>query len=101
MKLNVLAFGLACGLIWGFGVFGLAWWVMAFEGATGDLMVLGHVYRGFNVSPLGSVIGLVWAALDGFGAGAIFAWLYNRLAHHANRDDSPTGGRSPQPRSQD
>jgi len=31
MKLNVLAFGLACGLVWGLGVFCLAWWVMAFR----------------------------------------------------------------------
>ena len=78
MKLNVLAFGLACGLIWGLGVFCLAWWVMAFEGATRDPMVLGHLYRGFNVSPLGSVIGLAWAIPDGFVGGAILAWLYNR-----------------------
>ena len=28
------AFGLACGLTWGLGVFCLAWWMMAFEGAT-------------------------------------------------------------------
>jgi hypothetical protein len=88
MKLDVLAFGLACGLIWGLGVFGLAWWVMAFEGATGDLMGLGHVYRGFNVSPLGSVIGLLWATPDGFAAGALLAWLYNRFAPRADHDDS-------------
>jgi hypothetical protein len=80
MKLNVLAFAVACGLIWGLGVFCLAWWVMAFEGATGDLMVLGHIYRGFNISPLGSVIGLVWGSLDGFVGGALLAWLYNCLS---------------------
>ncbi len=79
MKLNVLAFGLAVGLVWGFGVFCLAWWVMAFEGATRDLMVLGHVYRGFNISPLGSVIGLAWGLVDGFGGGVILALLYNCL----------------------
>ncbi len=79
MKLNVLAFALTCGLVWGLGVFCLAWWVMAFEGATGDPMVLGHIYRGFNVSPLGSVIGLVWALFDGFITGALVAWVYNRL----------------------
>jgi hypothetical protein len=77
MKLNVLAFGLACGLLWGLGVFCLAWWVMAFEGATGDLMVLGHLYRGFNISPVGSIFGLVWGLCDGFFAGLILAVLYN------------------------
>ena len=40
MKLNVLAFGLACGLIWGLGVFLLPWWVMAFEAHTHDLLFL-------------------------------------------------------------
>ena len=79
MKLNVLAFGLACGLIWGLGVFGLAWWVMAFEGATGDPMVLGHIYRGFNISPVGSVIGLVWGLFDGFFGGLVLAAIYNFL----------------------
>ena len=79
MKLDVFAFGLACGIVWGVGVFCLAWWVMAFEGATGDLLVLGHIYRGFDVSPTGSVIGLVWGLGDGFAAGAILAAVYNFL----------------------
>lgn len=79
MKLDVFAFGLACGMVWGLGVFFLAWWVMAFEGATGDLLVLGHIYRGFDVSPVGSVIGLLWGAGDGFVGGAILALVYNFL----------------------
>ena len=88
MKVNVLAFGLAFGLVWGLGVFCLAWWVMAFEGATRDLLVLGHIYRGFNVSPLGSVIGLAWGACDGFGGGLILAWLYNCLAQRLGRQNA-------------
>jgi hypothetical protein len=80
MKLNVLAFGLACGLVWGLGVFCLAWWVMAFEGATHAPMFLGHVYRGFSISPLGSIIGLAWGLGDGFVAGVILAAIYNVLA---------------------
>jgi hypothetical protein len=80
MKLNIKAFALACGLMWGIGVFGLAWWIMMFEGATGEVPFLGHLYRGFNISPLGSVIGLIWAFFDGLIGGAIFAWLYNKLA---------------------
>lgn len=80
MRLNVLAFGLTCGLVWGFGVFFLTWWIMAFEGATHDPMVIGHLYRGYNISPAGSFIGLAWAACDGFVGGIIFAWLYNLIA---------------------
>ena len=80
MRLNVKAFALTCALVWGFGVFFLTWWVILFEGSTSDLMLIGHIYRGYNVSPAGSLIGLVWAFFDGLVGGAIFAWLYNTLA---------------------
>jgi hypothetical protein len=80
MKLNVKAFAIACGLIWGLGVFVMTWWIIAFEGSTGELMFLGRFYRGYNISPLGSVIGLIWALADGAIGGAIFAWLYNLIA---------------------
>jgi hypothetical protein len=79
MKLNIKAFAVTCALMWGLGVFCLAWWIMLFEGATGEVPFLGHLYRGFNISPLGSVIGLVWAFFDALVGGAIFAWLYNFL----------------------
>jgi hypothetical protein len=80
MTLNIKAFALTCGLLWGFGLFFLTWWVLFFEGATGEPTMIGLVYRGFNISPMGSVIGLAWALVDGTVGGAIFAWLYNRLA---------------------
>jgi len=80
MKLNVKAFALTCGLIWGFGVFFLTWWIIMFEGATGETTFLGQLYRGYNISPLGSMIGFVWAFFDGLIGGAIFAGLYNHLA---------------------
>ena len=79
MKLNIKAFALACGLIWGFGLFFLTWWVIFFQGATGEPTVVGLVYRGYHISPWGSVIGLIWAFPDGLIGGAIFAWLYNVL----------------------
>ena len=80
MRLNVKAFALVCGLVWGLGLFLLTWWIIALEGATGDVTIIGRVYRGFNISPTGSVIGLIWALVDGAIGGAIFAWLYNLIA---------------------
>lgn len=82
MKLSVCAFALTCGILWGLGVFCLAWWVMAFDGATHDPMMLGHIYRGFNISPLGSIIGLAWGLVDGFVSGLILAVVYNFLVDH-------------------
>lgn len=80
MKLDARAFALACGLIWGLGLFCLTWWIIAFDGATGTPTPLALVYRGYNISPLGSVIGLAWGFVDGAAGGAVLAWLYNRLA---------------------
>ena len=84
MKLNVKAFALTCGLIWGFGLFFLTWWIIAFDGATGEITLIGRLYRGYTVSPLGSFIGLLWALIDGAVGGAIFAWLYNFISGHAS-----------------
>jgi hypothetical protein len=86
MKLNIKAFSLSCGIIWGLGLFCLTWWIIAFEGATGDPTIIGRLYRGYTISPVGSVIGLVWAFFDGLIGGAIFAWLYNRIAGSSQSD---------------
>jgi hypothetical protein len=82
MKLNVKAFALTCGLLWGIGLFVFTWWIIAFDGATGEVTFIGRIYRGYSISPGGSFIGLIWALLDGDGliGGAIFAWLYNLIA---------------------
>jgi hypothetical protein len=77
--LNVKAFGLDRGLIWGLGLFFLPQWVVLFEGPTHALVGIGHLYRGFDISPLGSVIGMAYGLADGGVGGLVFAWLYNSL----------------------
>jgi len=79
MKLNVKAFALTCGLIWGIGLFVLTWWIILIEGFTDDPTFIGRIYLGYKISALGSVLGLVWAFFDGLIGGAIFAWLYNLI----------------------
>ena len=86
MKLNIKAFSLSCGIIWGLGLFCITWWIIAFDGATGDPTLIGRLYRGYTISPVGSVIGLVWAFFDALIGGAIFAWLYNRIAGSSQSD---------------
>lgn len=80
MRLDVKAFALACGLVWGLGLFALTWWIIAFDGTTGERTLIGRLYWGYSISPTGSVIGLVWAFFDGLIAGGIFAGLYNFIA---------------------
>jgi hypothetical protein len=83
MKLDPKAFGLTCGILWGAGLFSLTWWVMAFEGPSRKPTGLSKLYRGYTISPTGSIIGLVWGFCDAFLGGLSFAWLYNELVQHS------------------
>ena len=82
MKLNTKAFALAAGLVWGFNWFGLTWWMILFEGITREPTLIGRIYRGFNLSPTGSLIAFLWGFLDGFLIGLMVAWIYNKLSPH-------------------
>jgi hypothetical protein len=86
MKLNVKAFSLTFGLFWGLGLFLLTWWIIAFDGTSHDVTFISRCYRGYSISPAGSLIGLVWAFFDGAIGGAIFAWLYNLLVSKYSAD---------------
>jgi len=83
MRLNVKAFALACGILWGLALFAVTWWIIAFDGATHEPTLIGRVYRGYSICPIGALIGLGWGFVDGLIGGAIFAWLYNLLARFA------------------
>jgi hypothetical protein len=77
-RLSVKGLGLALGVTWGAGVL-----ILGLIGAVGwgraVVDVLGSLYLGFRPTLLGSVIGGVWAFVDGALAGVVVAWLYNRL----------------------
>ena len=79
MKLNVKAFALSCGILWGIALFCLTWWVIFLDGATCEPTWLGSFYRGYNISWSGSFIGLAWGFFDGLIGGLVFSWLYNLL----------------------
>ena len=85
MKFDVKAFALTCGLVWGLGLFFLTWWIIAFDGATGEVTLIGRLYRGYTISAVGSLVGMIWAFFDGLIGGAIFAWLYNFMATSRQR----------------
>jgi hypothetical protein len=74
------AFGLTCGAMWGLGLFALTWWLIALDGPSKKPTSLGRVYRGYTISPEGSVLGLLWGFFDALLGGVVFAWLYNWLA---------------------
>lgn len=84
MKLNIRALAVAFGLVWGFGLLILTWWIMLFEGATKEKTIIGKVYRGYEISPRGSLIGLVWGFVDAFVGALAFGWLYNCIVERSN-----------------
>ena len=88
MKLNIKVFALTCSLFWGVALFMLTWWIILLDGATGDITFIGRIYRGYDISAMGSLIGLAYALVDGLIGGAIFAWLYNMLLGRATAADS-------------
>jgi hypothetical protein len=62
----------------------MTWWIIAFDGSGGDPTIIGLVYRGYSISPLGSIAGLIWGFVDGLIGGAIFAWLYNKITERVS-----------------
>lgn len=80
MKLNVMSAALTLGILWGGGLFLMTWWVILWDGVSSEPFWLSRFYRGYTISPTGSVIGLIWAVPDGLIGGALAAWVYNRFA---------------------
>jgi hypothetical protein len=82
MKLSIKSVAITLAIIWGVAVFlvGLGH-LLSPDYGTAFLGVVASVYPGYEVGGFGSVIvGTLYAALDGAIGGAIFAWLYNKLA---------------------
>jgi NhaP-type Na+/H+ or K+/H+ antiporter len=60
--------------------------LVTIKGAGGEhLSRLGLLYPGYRVTYWGSVIGFVWSVIYGFLAGALLAWVYNRLLRAEKR----------------
>jgi hypothetical protein len=78
-NMNVKAFSLAAGFLWGLLLF-VATLVETARGAGHTLNVLGVFYIGYTVSYLGSLVALVYGFVSAALIGAAFAWLYNRFA---------------------
>ncbi len=81
MKLNVKAFALAGGIVWGLNWFVLTWWMILFKGITYEkIAFISDSYVGFTLSPLGSLVALLYGFIDGFFIGLMIAWVYNKIA---------------------
>jgi len=82
MRLNVVAFALTAGLIWGGAMLVVGWANLAWPGyGQAFLDVVASLYPGYHPgSGMGSVVtGTLYALVDGTIGGVVFAWLYNLL----------------------
>ena len=54
-------------------------YVKAVDGISYEMTIIGRMYRGFTVSPVGSIYALLWGFFDGFLLGLLIALIYNKL----------------------
>jgi len=85
MKLDVKAMGIALGTIWAIILFVATVWVWIgmeyFKTSGGATMILlNRFYIGYSVTLLGAIISIPYAFVNGFIAGGILAWVYNKIA---------------------
>ena len=83
MKLNLKALGLACAILY---VIAVIWiYIISWAGVSQAPFELINGFYLNWLSKIGSpflsfVVALIIAFIDGFVAGVIFAWIYNRFA---------------------
>ncbi len=84
MKLNVKAFALTIGIVWSLLVFLYTWWLIVqsayFQVELPQKILLEYLYPYYSVSPLGSLLGLIYGFVDGLIVGAGVSWLYNLIS---------------------
>lgn len=78
--LNPKVVGKTMSLFWGVSVLFLGLAATYFHYCTAFVQLLGDAYIGFAPTPVGIVIGTVWALVDGLVAGIVFALIYNKVS---------------------
>jgi len=78
MKLKVLSFALATGIVFGVVLF-LVTLMISLQGGGGHLYLMHRVCPGYMASVGGSFLGLIYGFIYGFVFAAVLAWLYNAI----------------------
>lgn len=78
-KLDAKALALSGGILWGLAILVWTWVAMSHGWGTEVLQLLSTVYIGFEMTPVGSVIGALWGFVDAAIGLWLFAKLYNWL----------------------
>ena len=85
MKLNVKAFALSSGIVWGLVILLTTFFflIMGYQGK--NLVRLSNIYFGYSVTWYGAFIGFIWGFVDAFIVTAFFAWLYNKFSNNTEK----------------
>ena len=79
-KLDVKAFGLAMGIVWGSIMFIMGILNMRLSWGAGIEELMSTLYIGYKPTIGGSIIGGIWGFFDAGIGGVIVAWLYNKFS---------------------
>jgi len=81
MKFNVIQLGLTLAIIWAVIVLLVGITNLIFPGyGVAFLQIVDSIYPGYHFGKLGFggvIVATLYATLDGFILGIVFAWLYN------------------------
>ena len=77
--MSIRAFALTAAIFGASTMFLLAWWLILTGNAGGPTTLIEKIYIGYSFTPIGSLVGAIWGFIDFGIAGAIFAWLYNKI----------------------
>jgi len=79
MKLDVIGFGVTLGCIWSLCTLVLVLASRRSRKADAIVQLFSKVYRGFEKTLLGALVGAVWGFIDGTVSGLLIAWVYNKI----------------------
>lgn len=79
MKLCVLSFGVALGIVWAISML-IAGWTSVYGWGSLFVNTLSSVYLGYGPSFGGGIVGAIWGFVDGFIGGVLLAFFYNLIS---------------------
>lgn len=85
MRLKPLALGISLGIVWGGSLF-ITTWLSCYTG-YGRLFLEAmaqSIYPGYTISPIGSLLGLLYGFLDGLISASLIGWIYNKIADRSS-----------------
>jgi len=78
-KVSIKALGLSVGVVWSAGILLLGLLSTMFGWGSEIVKILSSIYMGYDSTIVGSILGGIWAFVDGCIGGVAIAWVYNKF----------------------